>query len=99
MSISSPGNPDNCHVWLFHEVFSSKSACREINQDCRLGKLGCGHCKMLLGHAMKEELSLVSEKFHQLKDQDCEELLEEETKKVRVEIQGQWNLIKEKIGF
>ena len=45
---NDPGNPDVCHVYSFHKVFSDEGACAQINKDCRAAAIGCVDCKKIL---------------------------------------------------
>lgn len=48
------GNPDVCHVYSYHKLFSDSATLEKVNAECRSAELGCVDCKkMCLGAAQK----------------------------------------------
>jgi tryptophanyl-tRNA synthetase len=39
------GNPDVCHAYSFHKIFSKAERIGEINAECRSAAIGCVACK------------------------------------------------------
>lgn len=56
------GNPDVCMVAYYHNLFSSKEACKNVCEECRAGKRGCVACKKELASNMIEFLRPMREK-------------------------------------
>ncbi len=40
-----PGNPENCNLFPFHELFSPPPEVRTVDQECRSAARGCVDCK------------------------------------------------------
>jgi tryptophanyl-tRNA synthetase len=40
-----PGNPENCNLFPFHELFSPPAEVRVVDQECRTAARGCVDCK------------------------------------------------------
>ncbi len=56
------GNPDVCMVAYYHNLFSSKEACKTVCEECKAGKRGCVACKKELANNMIEFLRPMREK-------------------------------------
>jgi tryptophanyl-tRNA synthetase len=49
-----PGNPDNCNLFPFHELFSPPQEVRIVDEECRTAARGCVDCKKhLIGNLNK----------------------------------------------
>lgn len=46
------GNPKACHLFPYHELFSTKEMCNEICEGCVHATLGCVDCKKMLYTSM-----------------------------------------------
>ncbi len=97
--IEKPGNPNNCLVYEYHKVFSSKSEIEEVCQACKAAQLGCGECKKRLGDVMKKELMPIAERFNSISDQECQDIIDEGTRIVSEKVRVTWQEIMEKIRF
>jgi Tryptophanyl-tRNA synthetase len=42
---TDPGNPDVCPVYNYHQIYTDKKRCQEIDSGCRSAELGCVVCK------------------------------------------------------
>ena len=40
-----PGNPENCNLFPFHELFSPPAEVRVVDEECRTAARGCVDCK------------------------------------------------------
>ncbi len=40
-----PGNPENCNLFPFHELFSPAAEVRVVDEECRTAARGCVDCK------------------------------------------------------
>ena len=40
-----PGRPELCPVFFYHKIFTTWEKVKEIEEDCKSGKLGCVDCK------------------------------------------------------
>ena len=40
-----PGNPDNCNLFPFHEIFSPPAEVEVVDRECRTAARGCVDCK------------------------------------------------------
>ncbi|MCS6955692.1 MAG: tryptophan--tRNA ligase [Candidatus Calescibacterium sp.] len=70
----SPGRPEICNVFTLHKAFKN-SEIREIEQNCRSGKLGCVECKKKLSNLINSYLKPIREKRRDLQ-KDRNKLLE-----------------------
>lgn len=51
MRRTDPGNPDNCIIHDYHQLYSPPQVVKEIEEGCRSAAIGCVDCKkMLLEH-------------------------------------------------
>lgn len=57
---SDPGHPEICNIYRLHGYFNSPRL-DEIARECRLAKIGCVDCKMLLA----QEINLALEPFRE----------------------------------
>lgn len=97
--IECVGNPENCSVFDYHKIFSSKESVNEISESCRGAKLGCGECKQKLGSAMKPELIPISDRMNDISDDYCRDILIEGSRNVQKEISEHWEKLSKKIKF
>ena len=42
---SDPGNPENCNLFPFHELYSPPAEVRVVDEECRTAARGCVDCK------------------------------------------------------
>lgn len=89
-----PGNPDNCSEFEFHQAFSPKSVVDEVNSLCRAGQISCGECKARLGKHMAETLLPVAERFNQVSDSLCDEILADGARKARETTRQTWEQVR-----
>lgn len=97
--IEKPGNPENCSVFEYHQVFSEKKLTETVNISCRDASLSCGECKKLLGNSMKEQFIPIADKMNSLSDDECLDVLKDGTARVKKEIERHWGELSTKIGF
>jgi len=91
--VSNPGNPENCTVFEYHKVFSSEDECVNISTACRAAGISCGECKQKLGETMKKELIPIADRFNQMTDSDCDDILNDGAKKARETTRAVWETI------
>lgn len=60
-----PGNPDNCHVWQLHEVYSDDEVKDWVQKGCRNAGIGCLDCKGPIIDSIKAELEPIQERAKQ----------------------------------
>ena len=97
--IESPGNPDNCTAFSYHKIFSKKDKIEAVSFECKNATLGCGQCKLRLGESMKEEMMPIAEKFNNISDKDCDEILHNGTIKMKNRLEKTFADIMKKIKF
>ncbi len=70
------GIPDKCSIFELYKIhlLDDDHALKEIEQDCRQGKLLCGYCKKMASELVKDFL-----KEHQAKISDAERMLKDYT--------------------
>lgn len=59
--LTDPGNPDGCVVFAYHQKFSPRDS-KQINADCRGGKIGCVDHKKDLARLVAEQFAGFREK-------------------------------------
>jgi len=64
--LTDPGEPNDCNVYSWHELYSSKPECETVATNCRGAKWGCMDCKMLLAENLNKKLDPVREKRAEL---------------------------------
>lgn len=81
----SPGNPDICTVFLYHNYFSGKEV-PTIAAECRSGARGCVQCKKQLAANMELVLGPIREKraYFEARPDFVMDVLREGTKKTQL---------------
>jgi len=59
---SDPGEPGNCPVWQFHEVYSDDKTREWASAGCRSASIGCLECKRPVIDAVLAELKPIQER-------------------------------------
>lgn len=78
INISIPGNPDNCNIWKFHEIYSNIKVQKKIKTECLTAKIGCSDCKNILYKTMeiKNKTIIKNIKLYEKKEQYINEIIE-----------------------
>jgi tryptophanyl-tRNA synthetase len=63
---SDPGNPEVCNVFSFHEIYSPVGLVKQIDEDCRIAKIGCVECKKTMAENLCEALEPIRNKRRDL---------------------------------
>ena len=94
-----PGRPEICPVFFYHKLFTQKERVNQIEEDCRSGKLGCVDCKRLMFEGLNTFLTPIREKREEiLRQKDLvAEVLEEGSKKARMEAQKTIQEVRQKL--
>ncbi len=59
---TDPGNPANCPVWQFHQVYSDDSVRQWVTAGCTSAGIGCLECKQPVIDAVLAELAPIRER-------------------------------------
>ena len=59
---TDPGDPKNCPVWQFHEVYSDDETCDWVQEGCKSAGIGCVECKKPVIDAVIAELKPIQER-------------------------------------
>jgi len=59
---TDPGNPANCPVWQFHQVYSDDSVRQWVTAGCTSAGIGCLECKQPVIDAVLAELTPIRER-------------------------------------
>ncbi|HDK37596.1 MAG TPA: tryptophan--tRNA ligase [Thiolapillus brandeum] len=59
---TDPGDPANCPVWEFHEVYSDDEVKAWVKEGCRSAGIGCIECKQPVIDAVLAELKPIQER-------------------------------------
>ena len=46
--LKDPGEPAECNLYPYHELFTPAATCAEIAANCRAAAIGCGECKKIM---------------------------------------------------
>jgi tryptophanyl-tRNA synthetase len=66
---TDPGDPANCPVWEFHEVYSDDDVREWVQQGCRSAGIGCIECKQPVIDAVRGELRPIQERAVEYENQ------------------------------
>lgn len=82
---SDPGNPNVCNVFEFHKIYTDSNTVKQINDDCRIAKIGCVDCKKIMAQNLINTLCPIREKrnFYEEKPNLVEEIIMNGTDKAR----------------
>ena len=59
---TDPGDPKNCPVWQFHEVYSDEETCAWVQEGCKSAGIGCVECKQPVINAVIAELKPIQQR-------------------------------------
>lgn len=94
------GNPKQCHLFPYHELFSSKEECGEIVEGCTSAQLGCVDCKKKLYETMLIFFNPIYARVEEWdKREILDEIIEEGSKKAKIIAQETMGTIREAIGL
>ncbi len=65
---TDPGNPANCPVWQFHQVYSDDGVRQWVNAGCTSAGIGCIECKQPVIDAVLAELAPIRERAQYYED-------------------------------
>ncbi|HQT00905.1 MAG: tryptophan--tRNA ligase [Hydrogenophilales bacterium 16-64-46] len=65
---TDPGNPANCPVWQFHQVYSDDGVRQWVTAGCTSAGIGCIECKQPVIDAVLAELSPIRERAQHYED-------------------------------
>ena len=87
---TDPGNPEICPVFAYHNIFTDREKIKEIEEDCRGGRIGCVQCKKILSENLNRFLSPIREKRQKYlsKRKEMVEIFVEGSKKAK-EVAGE----------
>ncbi len=63
--LKDPGEPENCPVWQWHQVYSDERTRDWVQQGCRSAGIGCLECKQQVIDAVTAELEPFREEARQ----------------------------------
>ncbi len=66
---NDPGDPKNCPVWQFHEVYSDERMQEWVQQGCLSAGIGCVECKQPIIEAVLNELKPIQERVREYEEQ------------------------------
>jgi len=66
---TDPGEPTNCPVWQFHEVYSDEGVREWVQQGCRSAGIGCIECKQPVIDAVRAELKPIQDRAVEYENQ------------------------------
>ena len=65
---TDPGNPANCPVWQFHQVYSDDGVRQWVTAGCTSAGIGCIECKQPVIDAVLAELAPIRERARHYED-------------------------------
>ena len=66
---NDPGDPKNCPVWQFHEIYSDERLQTWVQEGCRSAGIGCLECKQPIIDAVLNELQPIQERAREYEEQ------------------------------
>lgn len=66
---TDPGDPNNCPVWQFHQVYSDAPLQNWVTEGCTSAGIGCLECKQPVIDAVLAELKPIQERVREYEDQ------------------------------
>ncbi len=66
---TDPGDPANCPVWQFHEIYSDADVREWVQSGCRSAGIGCIECKQPVIDAVSSELRPIQERAVEYENQ------------------------------
>ena len=66
---NDPGDPKNCPVWQFHEIYSDERVQTWVQEGCRSAGIGCLECKQPIVDAVLNELQPIQERAREYEEQ------------------------------
>jgi len=67
-----PGNPENCNLFPFHELFSPPDEVKVVDEECRTAARGCVDCKKHLFHNLNAALEPFRERRRRLEESSAD---------------------------
>ncbi|MCK9438728.1 MAG: tryptophan--tRNA ligase [Patescibacteria group bacterium] len=85
IKIDDKGNPDDCMVYYYHQMFS-KNNLENIKNECQSGTRGCVQCKKELSENIIKYLEPIREKrkYYQDRPELVREIVKDGTKRARI---------------
>jgi tryptophanyl-tRNA synthetase len=66
---TDPGDPENCPVWQFHQVYSNDKLRGWVQEGCKSAGIGCIECKQPVIDAILAELKPIQERASEYEGQ------------------------------
>jgi tryptophanyl-tRNA synthetase len=98
---SDPGDPEKCPVFDLHKIFTPLTEHEALTRGCRTASIGCLDCKeVLLGHLVGSMEVVYSRRQELARDpKRTDEILEEGSKRARLEASLTLSQVKEAMGI
>ena len=82
---TDPGDPQQCPVWQFHEIYSDAQVCEWVQRGCRSAAIGCVECKQPVIDAVVQELQPIQARAaeYQAQPELIESIMHEGSQKAR----------------
>ncbi|MDH3534925.1 MAG: tryptophan--tRNA ligase, partial [Gammaproteobacteria bacterium] len=62
---TDPGDPENCPVWEFHQVYTDEETKQKLAEGCRTASIGCIDCKQYVIDSMLDELKPIQQRVRE----------------------------------
>jgi len=94
------GHPDICNIFQYHTIFNS-SECREIEDNCKKGKIGCVACKKRMAEMINKFLEPIREKrrYYEGQEDSIKEVLRTGNARTQKEAKETIKLVREAMHF
>ncbi len=94
------GNPKECHLFPYHELFSSSAQCSEICEGCTKAQLGCVDCKKILYTSMLKFFQPIYERVDLWNKKDIlDDILAEGAVKAKPLAESTMHIIRQAMGL
>lgn len=98
---TDPGDPKNCPVWQFHEIYSDDDVKDWVVNGCKTAGIGCVDCKARIVDSINQELQPIQEARREYEDDPAlvKSILAEGSEAARVEAKATLDQVKEAMGL
>jgi tryptophanyl-tRNA synthetase len=97
---TDPGRPEICAVFTLHKLFTDISQLKEIEENCKKGKIGCVECKNILSKNINQFLQPIRERrnYYLKNKEELWQIFEEGSKKARERAKETIEEVREKLN-
>ncbi len=98
---TDPGDPENCPVWQFHQIYSSEEVKDWVQTGCKTAGIGCVECKRPVIDGICQELKPLQEraKYYESQPELVRNIVFEGAEKARAVARETMEEVREAMGL